>query len=97
MHEEEMRKILVYLNGFTDEERLRLAEITAVWLATGQIPPSTLSVLINVSWFKIVKTCQILSKIVKIVINLYTGALAIGQNYCHNGWLLENSTNHSII
>merc|ERR550539_45364 len=42
-----MRKILVYLNGFTDEERLRLAEITAVWLATGQIPPSTLSVLIN--------------------------------------------------
>lgn len=47
MHEEEMRKILVYLNGFTDEERLRLAEITAVWLATGQIPPSTLSVLIN--------------------------------------------------
>ena len=49
MHEEEMRKILVYLNGFTDEERLRLAEITAVWLATGQIPPSTLSVLINVS------------------------------------------------
>ena len=41
MHEEEMRKILVYLNGFTDEERLRLAEITAVWLATGQIPPTT--------------------------------------------------------
>ena len=47
MHEEEMRKILVYLNGFTDEERLRLAEIIAVWLAAGQIQPSTLSVLIK--------------------------------------------------
>merc|ERR1712156_453102 len=47
MHEEEMSKILVYLNGFTDDERLRLAEITALWLATGQIPPTTLRVLIN--------------------------------------------------
>jgi len=47
MHEEEMSKILVYLKGFTDDERLRLAEITALWLATGQIPPTTLRVLIN--------------------------------------------------
>ena len=50
---EEMKKILVYLKGFTDEERLRLAEITALWLATGQIPPTTLRVLINVSKMKI--------------------------------------------
>lgn len=49
MHEEEMSKILVYLKGFTDDERLRLAQITALWLATGQIPPTTLKVLINVS------------------------------------------------
>lgn len=47
MHEEEMSKILVYLKGFTEDERLRLAQITALWLATGQIPPSTLRVLIN--------------------------------------------------
>merc|ERR1712088_962873 len=47
MHEEEMSKILVYLKGFTVDERLRLAEITALWLATGQIPPTTLRVLIN--------------------------------------------------
>jgi len=47
MHEEEMSKILVYLNGFTDEERTRLADITALWLAKGQIPPTTLRVLIN--------------------------------------------------
>jgi len=47
MHEEEMSKILVYLNGFTDDERLRLAQITALWLASGQIPATTLRVLIN--------------------------------------------------
>ena len=48
MHEEEMSKILVYLKGFTEDERLRLAQITALWLASGQIPASTLRVLINV-------------------------------------------------
>jgi len=47
MHEEEMSKILVYLNGFNDEERERLAQITALWLASGQIPATTLRVLIN--------------------------------------------------
>ena len=51
MHEEEMSKILVYLKGFTDDERLRLAQITALWLASGQIPAATLRVLINVSHF----------------------------------------------
>jgi len=47
MHEEEMSKILVYLKGFTDEERSRLAQITALWLANGQIPATTIRVLIN--------------------------------------------------
>ena len=50
MHEEEMSKILVYLKGFTDEERSRLAQITALWLANGQIPATTIRVLINVSY-----------------------------------------------
>jgi len=47
MHEEEMRKILVYLKGFTEEERTRLAQITALWLAAGQIPATILPVLIQ--------------------------------------------------
>ena len=47
MHEEEMNKILVYLKGFTEEERRRLAQVTALWLASGQIPATTLGVLIN--------------------------------------------------
>jgi len=47
MHEEEMSKILVYLKGFTEDERLRLAQITALWLVSGQIPATTLRTLIN--------------------------------------------------
>eukprot|EP00095_Tigriopus_kingsejongensis_P006365 snap_masked-scaffold42_size484952-processed-gene-3.4 protein:Tk06365 transcript:snap_masked-scaffold42_size484952-processed-gene-3.4-mRNA-1 annotation:"extra bases" len=47
MHEEEMNKILVYLKGFTREERTCLARITALWLASGQVPPTILPVLIN--------------------------------------------------
>jgi len=47
MHEEEMNKILVYLKGFSEDERNRLAQITALWLASGQIPATTLAVLIN--------------------------------------------------
>merc|ERR1712029_810643 len=47
MHEEEMAKLLVYLKGFTDDERTRLAQITALWLASGQIPSTILPVLIN--------------------------------------------------
>ena len=48
MHEEEMSKILVYLKGFTEQERLCLAQITALWLASGQIPATTLRTLVNV-------------------------------------------------
>jgi len=42
-----MSKILVYLKGFAEEERLCLAQITALWLASGQIPATTLRTLIN--------------------------------------------------
>ncbi|XP_059091245.1 protein krasavietz-like isoform X2 [Tigriopus californicus] len=47
MHEEEMNKILVYLKGFTPQERQCLARITALWLASGQVPPTILPILIN--------------------------------------------------
>ena len=49
MHEEEMKKILVYLKGFTAEQKTALAQITALWLASGQVPPTILPILINVS------------------------------------------------
>lgn len=47
MHEEEMMKLLVSLKGFTDDERSRLAQITALWLASGQIPSTIIPVLIQ--------------------------------------------------
>jgi len=47
MHDEEMMKILVSLKGFTDDERISLAQITALWLASGQIPATILPVLIQ--------------------------------------------------
>merc|ERR1712050_623582 len=40
-------KILVYLKGFTDDERSSLAQMTALWLASGQIPATILPVLIQ--------------------------------------------------
>merc|ERR1711936_294773 len=42
-----MSKILVYLKGFTDEHRQRLAQVTALWLCSGMVPPNTLQVVIN--------------------------------------------------
>jgi len=47
MLSEEMRKILVYLRGFTEEHRTRLAQVTALWVASGLILPNTLVVIIN--------------------------------------------------
>jgi hypothetical protein len=44
---EEMKKILVYLRGFTEDARQRLARITALWVASGLILPNTLPVVIN--------------------------------------------------
>merc|ERR1712227_14011 len=44
---EEMKKILVYLKGFTDEHRQRLAQVTALWLCSGLLPSNTLQVVIN--------------------------------------------------
>lgn len=32
MFEEEMKKVLVYIKGFTPEERVKLARMTALWL-----------------------------------------------------------------
>ena len=42
-----MRKILVYLKGFSVAERQILAKITALWLASGQVSPTVLPILIN--------------------------------------------------
>merc|ERR1712042_154555 len=44
---DEMKKIFVYLRGFSEEHRLRLAQLTALWAVSGFIPPNLLVVIIN--------------------------------------------------
>lgn len=50
MFVDEMNKILVYLKGFTESERTKLARMTGLWLANGSIPPSVLLVMLNVRY-----------------------------------------------
>merc|ERR1719337_269507 len=38
---------LVYLRGFTEQHRTRLAQITAIWCCSGLILPNTIVVVIN--------------------------------------------------
>lgn len=47
MFEEEMKKILIFIKGFTPLERIKLARMTALWMANGSIPPQVLHVLNN--------------------------------------------------
>lgn len=47
MFEEEMKKVLVFIKGFTPLERVKLARMTALWIASGAVPPTVLSVLYN--------------------------------------------------
>jgi len=45
--EEEMKKVLVYIKGFNDSERVKLARMTALWISNGSVPPAVLNSLIN--------------------------------------------------
>lgn len=47
MFEEEMKKVLVFIKGFSVQERIKLARMTALWISNGAVPPTVLSVLIN--------------------------------------------------
>ncbi|XP_073840959.1 basic leucine zipper and W2 domain-containing protein kra [Musca autumnalis] len=47
MFEEEMKKVLVFIKGFTPIERIKLARMTALWLSNGSVPPTVLLVLNN--------------------------------------------------
>lgn len=47
MFEEEMKKVLVFIKGFKPIERVKLARMTALWIASGAVPPTILSVLNN--------------------------------------------------
>ena len=47
MFEEEMKKVLVFIKGFSETERRKLARMTALWISNGSVPPTVLLVLSN--------------------------------------------------
>jgi len=47
MFEEEMKKVLIFIKGFTPSERIKLARMTALWIANGSVPPTVLLMLLN--------------------------------------------------
>jgi len=48
MFEDEMKKVLMFIKGFSELERIKLARMTALWISNGSVPPTVLLVLINV-------------------------------------------------
>lgn len=44
MFEDEMKKVLVFVKGFNDQERIKLARMTALWMCNGSVPPTVLQV-----------------------------------------------------
>lgn len=42
-----MKKVLVFIKGFSPKERIKLARMTALWISNSSVPPTVLSVLIN--------------------------------------------------
>lgn len=47
MFEDEMKKVLMFIKGFSELERIKLARMTALWISNGSVPPTVLLVLIN--------------------------------------------------
>jgi hypothetical protein len=47
MFEDEMKKVLIFIKGFKPIERVKLARMTALWIASGTVPPTVLAVLYN--------------------------------------------------
>ncbi|XP_067003573.1 protein krasavietz [Anabrus simplex] len=47
MFEDEMKKVLVFIKGFSELERIKLARMTALWISNGSVPPTVLLVLLN--------------------------------------------------
>lgn len=63
MFDEEIKKILVFIKGFNEEERIKLARMTALWICNGSVPPTTLQVLINEH---LVKDCLALDFLLEV-------------------------------
>ena len=49
MLDEEMKKVLMYVKGFSESERVKLARMTAIWISNNSVNAAVLNSLINVS------------------------------------------------
>lgn len=49
MLDEEMRKVYNYMKRFTDEDRVKLARISALWICNGSLAPTVLYCIAAVS------------------------------------------------
>jgi len=49
MFEEEMRKVFTYMKRFSDEERIKLAKMTGLWICNNSLGPHVLAVVAVVS------------------------------------------------
>jgi len=45
---EEMQKVFTYMKRFSEEDRCKLAKITALWLSNGTLTPNVLNVIATV-------------------------------------------------
>merc|ERR1712170_246987 len=64
---EEMMKILVYLKGFSEEHRLRLARVTALWVCSGLLPQNRLQVIINEHQVKAGVALDFMPEILRVI------------------------------
>jgi hypothetical protein len=45
MFDEEIKKVFTYMKRYSDEDRIKLARMTALWICNGSLPPTCLGVV----------------------------------------------------
>lgn len=67
--EDEIKKILLFLKGFTEDQRNKLAIVTGIILANGMAPPTSLTSLLNETLIKEGISLQFATKVFQAVVN----------------------------
>lgn len=83
---EEMKKVLVFIKGFSESERIKLARMTALWIANNSVQPQVLTVLINVSVFRKLKIDDVLLRCIN---RFFFSSLVLQEHLVKDGIALE--------
>lgn len=83
---EEMKKVLVFIKGFSETERIKLARMTALWIANNSVQPQVLTVLINVSIFWKLKVDDVSLWYIN---RLFLSSLVLQEHLVKDGIALE--------